>query len=89
MTSTPFARVGRIVSAPRDPAKVGFYIEVVDDSAGSTGGAYILTWLNGVGFDDWVESAAFVDAAMDELSYAVEWFETPPPDSITGRHRHA
>lgn len=81
--------VGRIVSAPLDPSKVGFFIEVLDDTAGSTGGAFIFTWLDGVGFDDWVESAAFVDAAMSELSYAVEWFETPPMNSTAGRHRYA
>jgi hypothetical protein len=38
----------------------GWFVEVVDDSDGSTGGYYILTFdradRSGIGYDNWVES---------------------------------
>jgi hypothetical protein len=67
---------------------LGFFIEVVDDANGSTGGVYVYMWLDEVGWDDWLESVDLVDQYMQSSSIAVEWSETPPAASVDGRPRH-
>jgi hypothetical protein len=89
MAATPVAVVGRITETLHDPSAVGRFIEVLDDTSGSTGGAYICTWSESEGFDDWIESLDLVDRYMAESGYVVEWFDEPPASSIARRPRHA
>ena len=89
MPATPIGLVGLITSATADPQSIGLFIEVVDDTNGSTGGAYICTWSDSVGYDDWIEHLDLVDEYLAQVGYAIEWFAEPPQASLAKRPRHA
>jgi hypothetical protein len=85
--ATPIGSVGRITHAS-DAAEVGSFVEVVDDTSGSTGGAFIFGWTSdGQGWDAWVEHVDEVDAFVKESGWAVEWFEVVPEEAAGGRPR--
>ncbi len=65
--------LGRIVAGN----DLGWFVEVVDDSAGSTGGYYILTFdqadRSGLAYDNWVESLGDVRRYFQESRWAIDW----------------
>jgi hypothetical protein len=90
MSSTPVGRVGRITHAAIDPSEAGSFVEILDDSDGSTGGAYVCIWAaSGGGADMWVEHLDEVDQIVTESGWAVEWFDEVPPEAEQGRPHHA
>jgi hypothetical protein len=86
---TPLGRVGRIAHA-NDQSEIGCFVEIVDDSRGPTGGAYIVTWSadSKRGGDGWVIDVADIDTYMAEAGWTVDWLDDVPPEAAAGRPRH-
>jgi len=76
--------VGRISEA-REAGEAGRFVEVLDDTNGGTGGAFVCTWSTSEGFDGWVESIDEVDEYVGESGWEIEWFDVPPPEALAGR----
>ena len=88
MPETPIGRVGRIAQS-LDPSEVGSFVEIVDDTGGSTGGAYVCTWSADGGGDGWVESLEDVDHYVAESGWIIEWYDDVPPEAQDRRPHHA
>jgi hypothetical protein len=64
-------------------AQTGYYVEVLDDTEGRTGGYYVAIWNETEMFDEWYLTAD--DVAQRFEIYPVEWLSEQDSESVTGR----
>jgi len=62
-------RKGRITNGEY----IGWTVKVADDSAGETGGYYILLTDNSGGFDDWLEHKHNIPLYFADTDWVIEW----------------
>jgi hypothetical protein len=69
-----FDRIGKLLSEPNKD----WFVKVVDDRQGSTGGLYLYTFENidgsGIFYDDWYETVNQLELYFQDTS--IEWLET-------------